>query len=137
MSNSAGVSFRLPSSIKQQVEDCVRDEGYASNSAYILQAVKEKIRRGQIEKNLLERVAATANQHGKRLAALEQAHRMSFAAVAASVKLFMLYFPEPGENVRSVTEKDLEQRYQKFIHGTARIFNGEDETLKIAGMAGD
>ena len=101
------------------------EEGYDSESAYVREALKEKMRRGEFERKLEQRLLASLNEQSRRIRSLDQGQRLAFSAFTAFAKLFMLYFPEPSNVVLRDTAATLDERYRQFVMDVAGHFNGE------------
>ena len=80
----------------QELKRHALEEGYDSESAYVREALKEKMRRGEFERKLEQRLLASLNEQSRRIRSLDQGQRLAFSAFTAFAKLFMLYFPEPS-----------------------------------------
>ena len=122
---STPLRCRLPEVLMQELKKRAIEEGYDSESAYVREALKEKLRRGEFERKLEQRLLASLNEQSKRIRSLDQGQRLAFSAFTAFAKLFMLYFPEPPETVLRDTGATLDERYRQFIMDVAGHFNGE------------
>jgi hypothetical protein len=109
----------------EELKHQAAEEGYDSESAYVREALKEKLRRGEFERKLEQRLLASLNEQSKRIRALDQGQRLAFSAFTAFAKLFMLYFPEPSHMILRDTRATLDDRYRQFIMDVAGHFNGE------------
>jgi hypothetical protein len=109
----------------QELKQRTLEEGYDSESSYVREALKEKMRRGKFERKLEQRLLASLNEQSKRIHSLDQGQRLAFSAFTAFAKLFMLYFPEPSHMILRDTGATLDERYRKFIMDVAGHFNGE------------
>jgi Arc/MetJ-type ribon-helix-helix transcriptional regulator len=122
---STPLRCRLPEALMQELKAHAAEEGYDSESAYVREALKEKLRRGEFERKLEQRLLASLNEQSKRIRSLDQGQRLAFSAFTAFAKLFMLYFPEPSNLILRDTGATLDERYRQFIMDVAGHFNGE------------
>lgn len=122
---STPLRCRLPDGLMQELKDRADEEGYDSESAYVREALKEKLRRGEFERKLEQRLLASLNEQSKRIRSLDQGQRLAFSAFTAFAKLFMLYFPEPVSIVLRDTSATLDERYRQYIMDVAGHFTGE------------
>lgn len=83
----------------QELKQHALEEGYDSESSYVREALKEKMRRGDFERKLEQRLLASLNEQSKRIRSLDQGQRLAFSAFTAFAKLFLLYFPEPSSMI--------------------------------------
>ena len=116
---------RVPEMLMQELKRHALEEGYDSESAYVREALKEKMRRGEFERKLEQRLLASLNEQSRRIRSLDQGQRLAFSAFTAFAKLFMLYFPEPSNLVLRDTGATLDERYRQFIMDVAGHFNSE------------
>jgi Arc/MetJ-type ribon-helix-helix transcriptional regulator len=136
---------RMPEALMQELKQHADEDGYDSESAYVREAIKEKIRRGEFERKLEQRVWASLNEQARRIRSLDQGQRLAFSAFTAFAKLFLLYFPEPSSLVLRDTGATLQERYRQFVADVAGQFNGEagrdfeslTEETPLAAAAGD
>ena len=122
---STPLRCRLPEALMQELKERAVEEGYDSESAYVREALKEKLRRGEFERRLEQRLLLSLNEQSKRIRSLDQGQRLAFSAFTAFAKLFMLYFPEPPDMMLCDTGATLDERYRQFIMDVASHFNGE------------
>ena len=122
---STPLRCRLSDALMQELKARAAEEGYDSESAYVREALKEKLRRGEFERKLEQRLLASLNDQSKRIRSLDQGQRLAFSAFTAFAKLFMLYFPEPSNLILRDTGATLDERYRQFIMDVAGHFNGE------------
>jgi Arc/MetJ-type ribon-helix-helix transcriptional regulator len=122
---STPLRCRLPDALMRELKQHAIEEGYDSESSYVREALKEKMRRGEFERKLEQRLLASLNEQSKRIRSLDQGQRLAFSAFTAFTKLFMLYFPEPANVVLRDTGSTLDERYRQFIMDVAHHFNGE------------
>ncbi len=67
----------------QDLKQHALEEGYDSESAYVREALKEKLRRGEFERKLEQRLLASLNEHSKCIRSLDQGQRLAFSVSLA------------------------------------------------------
>lgn len=130
------IKARLPGTIGTQFESAWQSEGYASKSAYVLDAIKEKLRRGELQKNEMQRLIQALNRFDKRIAGLQSMIRLVFAAVAGVATLLMRYFRETDLRAQESWVKEVTRNYyaeigQTFDQVTAS--EGEEQRYAATG----
>jgi Arc/MetJ-type ribon-helix-helix transcriptional regulator len=116
---------RLPDALRRELKCHVTEEGYDSESAYVREALKEKMRRGEFERKLEQRLYASLNEQSQRMRSLDQEQQLAFSAFTAFAKLFMLYFPEPPALLLQQTGATLDERFRQFMLDVTGHFHGE------------
>ena len=109
---STPLRCRLPVTLRRELKCHVTEEGYDSESAYVREALKEKMRRGEFERKLEQRLHASLNEQSQRIRFLDQEQQLAFSAFTAFAKLFLLYFPEPPDLIVRNTRATLEERFR-------------------------
>lgn len=122
---STPLRCRLPDALMHELKRHALAEGYDSESAYVREALKEKMRRGEFKRKLEQRLLVSLNEQSKRIRSLDQGQRLAFSALTAFGKLFMRYFPEPSSMILRDTGATLDERYRQFIMEVAGHFNDE------------
>ena len=122
---STPLRCRLPVTLRRELKCHVTEEGYDSESAYVREALKEKMRRGEFERKLEQRLHASLNEQSQRIRFLDQEQQLAFSAFTAFAKLFLLYFPEPPDLIVRNTGATLEERFRQFMLDVTGHFHGE------------
>lgn len=107
------LKVRLLASQRELLDKILPESSYANLSDYIRDAVIEKMHRGEMETNDIERLNQTISRLDKSIRGLRSLLRLTFAADAVLAQALMRYFPD-----------DLATP-QAFMQEVARQFNGQ------------
>ena len=129
------LKVRLLGSQRQLLDHILPDSGYETISDYIRDAVTEKMRRSELEKNEVQRLNQTISRLDKHVAGLRSLLRLDFATSATLARALMRYFPDD-----LATPQDFMQEVARQFKGqSGRTFDelsSEPEEKRLAA-AGD
>lgn len=108
--------IRLPDSLVEPFEAAVSEAG-CTQTAFILNAIKDKLSRDKREKAFEERYVASLNRLEKQMRGLRTANDFTFNAVTTFLKTFLRYFPEPAPPMLRDNEMTLDGRLEVIIGG--------------------
>jgi Arc/MetJ-type ribon-helix-helix transcriptional regulator len=121
-------NLRLPDTLKERIEQVASERGYRSSSAFMIEAIQEKLRRDDTIESMSEteaRIAASFNQIHRQLESLHTAGQGIFALTDALAKYVLTCMVEPpGELLASARARD---RYDKLLRAAAKTITGETE----------
>ena len=123
-------SIRLREALKEKVEEISTERGYRSCSAFMVQAIEEKLRRDEALESVSEteaRIAASFNQVQRQLQSLHTAVQGQFALTDALAKYLLTCIAEPPGELLSGARARARDRYEKLLRAAAKTINGETE----------
>src|SRR6266536_4697563 len=123
-------SIRLREALKEKVEEISTERGYRSCSAFMVEAIEEKLRRDDALESMSEteaRIAASFNQVHRQLQSLHTAIQGQFALTDALAKYLLTCIVEhPGELLTSARAR-AKDRYEKLLRMAAKTITREIE----------
>jgi len=127
----AQFAFRLPESLAESVAKVIRENGYASLSAFMRTAIQNELkRRAQTEElEKQQTIAASLEAHGKDLAMLRSVLQAQFALTDALARVILHCMPEPPAEVHSQALARGKERHDKLLKMTAVSMKGNARAL--------
>jgi predicted transcriptional regulator len=123
-------SIRLREALKEKVVEISTERGYRSCSAFMVEAIEEKLRRDEAIDSVSdaeERIAASFNQIHRQLQSLHTAVQGQFALTDALAKYLLTCIVEPPDELLTAARVRAGDRYQKLLRSAARTITGEAE----------
>jgi Arc/MetJ-type ribon-helix-helix transcriptional regulator len=127
----AQFAFRLPESLAQSVAKVIREDGYASLSAFMRNAIQNELRRRDQTEAVEEQqtVAASLDAHGKELVTLRSVLQAQFALTDALARMILHCMPEPPAEVHAQALARAKERHDKLLKMTALSMKGNARAL--------
>lgn len=125
-------NLRLPDTLKERIEQVASERGYRSSSAFMIEAIQEKLRRDDAIESMSEaegRIAASFNQIHRRLESLHTATQGHFALTDALSKYVLTCMNEPPGELLASARARAKDRYDKLLRAAAKTITGETENL--------
>jgi len=123
-------SIRLHETLKTKVEEISTARGYRSCSAFMVEAIEEKLRRDEALNSVTEaeeRIAASFNEIHRELRSLHNAVQGQFALTDALAKYLLTCIAEPPGDLLTSARLRAKDRYEKLLRAAARTITGETE----------
>ena len=123
-------SIRLREALKEKVEEISTERGYRSCSAFMVEAIEEKLRRDEALESVSEteaRIAASFNQVHRQLQSLHTAVQGQFALTDALAKYLLTCIVEPPGELLTSARARARDRYEKLLRAAAKTITGETE----------
>src|SRR6266496_3189667 len=123
-------SIRLRESLKEKVEEISTERGYRSCSAFMVEAIEEKLRRDEALESVSEteaRIAASFNQVHRQLQSLHTAIQSQFALTDALAKYLLTCVVEPPGELLTSARARAKDRYEKLLRMAAKTITREIE----------
>ncbi len=127
----AQFAFRLSQSLADSVGQVIREDGYASLSAFVRTAIQNELkRRDQTEAVEEEQtVAASLDAQGKELGTLRSVLQAQFALTDALARMILHCIPEPPAEVHAQALARAKERHDKLLKMTALSMKGNARAL--------
>jgi Arc/MetJ-type ribon-helix-helix transcriptional regulator len=127
----AQFAFRLPESLAQSVAKVIREDGYASLSAFMRNAIQNELKRRDQTEAVEEQqtVAASLDAHGKELVTLRSVLQAQFALTDALARMILHCMPEPPAEVHAQALARAKERHDKLLKMTALSMKGNARAL--------
>lgn len=123
-------SIRLQEALKKKVEEISTERGYRSCSAFMVEAIEEKLRRDEALDSVSEaeeRIAASFSEIYRQLQSLHTAAQGQFALTDALAKYLLTCIVEPPGELLPSARVRAKDRYEKLLRAAARTITGETE----------
>jgi predicted transcriptional regulator len=123
-------NLRLPDTLKERIEQVASERGYRSSSAFMIEAIQEKLRRDDTIEQMSEteaRIAASFNQIHRQLESLHTASQGNFALTDALAKYVLTCMVEPPGELLASARARARDRYDKLLRAAAKTITGETE----------
>jgi predicted transcriptional regulator len=123
-------SIRLREALKEKVVEIATERGYRSSSAFMVEAIEEKLRRDEALDSVSEaeeRIAASFNQIHRQLQSLHTAVQGQFALTDALAKYLLTCVAEPPGELLTAARVRARDRYEKLVRAAAKTITGETE----------
>src|ERR1700758_1436671 len=123
-------SIRLREALKEKVAEISTERGYRSCSAFMVEAIEEKLRRDEALESVSEteaRIAASFNQVHRQLQSLHTAVQGQFALTDALAKYLLTCIVEPPGELLTSARARARDRYEKLLRAAAKTITGETE----------
>ena len=123
-------SIRLQEALKKKVEEISTERGYRSCSAFMVEAIEEKLRRDESLDSVSaaeERIAASFSEIYRQLQSLHTAVQGQFALTDALAKYLLTCIVEPPGELLPSARVRAKDRYEKLLRAAARTISGETE----------
>jgi predicted transcriptional regulator len=123
-------SIRLREALKEKIEEISTERGYRSCSAFMVEAIEEKLRRDEALDSVSEaeeRIAASFTEIHRQLQSLHTAIQGQFALTDALAKYLLTCIVEPPGELLASARARANDRYEKLLRAAARTITGETE----------
>jgi hypothetical protein len=123
-------SIRLRQALKEKIIEISNQRGYRSCSAFMVEAIEEKVRRDEALEGVSEaeeRIAASFEQIHRQLQSLHTAVQGQFALTDALTKYLLTCIVEPPGELLPAANVRARDRYQKLLRTAAKTLTGETE----------
>jgi predicted DNA-binding protein len=121
-------SLRLRAELKQQVGNVATERGYRSSSAFMVEAIEEKLYRIESVESMSEaeaRIAATFNRILREVRSLHTSMQAQFALTDALTKYVLTCMVEPPADVLEASRMKARSRYDRLLRSAARTITGQ------------
>lgn len=121
-------SIRLREALKEKIEEISTERGYRSCSAFMVEAIEEKLRRDEALDSVSEaeeRIAASFNEIHRQLQSVHTAVQGQFALTDALAKYLLTCIVEPPSELLTSARARAKDRYEKLLRAAARTITGE------------
>lgn len=123
-------SIRLREALKEKIEEISTERGYRSCSAFMVEAIEEKLRRDEALDSVSEaeeRIAASFNEIHRQLQSVHTAVQGQFALTDALAKYLLTCIVEPPSELLTSARARAKDRYEKLLRAAARTITGETD----------
>ena len=123
-------SIRLREALKEKIEEISTERGYRSCSAFMVEAIEEKLRRDEALDSVSEaeeRIAASFNEIHRQLQSVHTAVQGQFALTDALAKYLLTCIVEPPGELLTSARARAKDRYEKLLRAAARTITGETD----------
>jgi predicted transcriptional regulator len=123
-------SIRLRETLKEKVVTMARERGYRSCSAFMVEAIEEKVRRDDavdLVRQVEERLAASFGQIHRQLQSLHSAAQGQFALTDAVTKYLLTCLTEPPEELLPAARTRARESYEKLLRAAVRTITHESK----------
>lgn len=123
-------SIRLREALKEKIEEISTERGYRSCSAFMVEAIEEKLRRDEALDSVSEaeeRIAASFNEIRRQLQSVHTAVQGQFALTDALAKYLLTCIVEPPSELLTSARARAKDRYEKLLRAAARTITGETD----------
>lgn len=123
-------SIRLREALKEKIEEISTERGYRSCSAFMVEAIEEKLRRDEALDSVSEaeeRIAASFNEIHRQLQSVHTAVQGQFALTDALTKYLLTCIVEPPSELLTSARARAKDRYEKLLRAAARTITGETD----------
>ena len=121
-------SLRLAESLDRRVNELVRQQGYKSWSAFVVEAIREKSLRVKAVDSMTEaeaRIAASFDQIMKEVRSLHTSMQAQFALTDALTKYLLTCIGEPPAELLEPARAKAKARYDRLLRAAARTITGQ------------
>jgi len=125
-------SLRLQEKLKGQVEEVSATRGYRSSSAFMVEAIEEKLRRIESVDSMSEaesRIAATFDQILREVRSLHTSMQAQFALTDALTKYVLTCMTEPPTELLASSRMKAKARYDRLMRAAAKTITGQVANL--------
>jgi predicted transcriptional regulator len=123
-------SIRLREALKEKIEEISTERGYRSCSAFMVEAIEEKLRRDEALDSVSEaeeRIAASFNEIHRQLQSVHTAVQGQFALTDALAKYLLTCIVEPPSELLTSARARAKDRYEKLLRAATRTITGETD----------
>ncbi len=121
-------SLRLQESLKHQVKEVADARGYRSSSAFMVEAIEEKLRRIESVDSMSEaeaRIAASFDQILREVRSLHTSMQAQFALTDALTKYVLTCMIEPPSELLATSRMQAKARYDRLMRAAAKTITGQ------------
>ena len=121
-------NLRLKDSVKQRIDLVARERGYRSTSAFMVQAIEEKLNRLEAVDSMSEaeaRIAASFDQIMREVRSLHTSMQAQFALTDALTKYVLTCVIEPPSDVLQSARARARTRYDRLMRAAAKTITGQ------------
>ena len=121
-------NLRLKDSLKQRVDQIASERGYRSTSAFMVQAIEEKLQRLEAVDSMSEaeaRIAATFDQIMREVRSLHTSMQAQFALTDALTKYVLTCMIEPPSDLLQSARAKAKARYDRLLRSAAKTITGQ------------
>lgn len=125
-------SLRLHKDLKRRIEDVARERGYRSSSAFMVEAIEEKLRRIESVDSMSEaeaRIAASFDQILREVRSLHTSTQAQFALTDALTKYVLTCMIEPPTELLASSRMKAKARYDRLMRAAAKTITGQVANL--------
>ena len=122
-------NLRLQDDLKRQVEEIARARGYRSSSAFMVEAIEEKLGRIKVAESASEaetKITAEFNRIRRDIQAIHTSLQALYALTDTLTKYVTTCIVEPPPDVLVAARARGRLRYDKLIRAAARNMTGGD-----------
>ena len=121
-------NLRLKDSVKQRIDLVASERGYRSTSAFMVQAIEEKLQRLEAVDSMSEaeaRIAASFDQIMREVRSLHTSMQAQFALTDALTKYVLTCVIEPPSDVLQSARAKARTRYDRLMRAAAKTITGQ------------
>ena len=121
-------NLRLKDSVKQRIDLVASERGYRSTSAFMVQAIEEKLNRLEAVDSMSEaeaRIAASFDQIMREVRSLHTSMQAQFALTDALTKYVLTCVIEPPSDVLQSARAKARSRYDRLMRAAAKTITGQ------------
>ena len=121
-------NLRLKDSVKQRIDLVASERGYRSTSAFMVQAIEEKLNRLEAVDSMSEaeaRIAASFDQIMREVRSLHTSMQAQFALTDALTKYLLTCVIEPPSDLLQSARAKAKARYDRLIRAAAKTITGQ------------
>jgi predicted DNA-binding protein len=121
-------SLRLREELKQQVSNVATERGYRSSSAFMVEAIEEKLHRIESVESMSDaeaRIAATFDRILREVRSLHTSMQAQFALTDALTKYVLTCLVEPPAEMLETSRMTARSRYDRLMRAAARTLTGQ------------
>lgn len=121
-------NLRLKDGLKQRIDEIASERGYRSSSAFMVQAIEEKLQRLEAVDSMSEaeaRIAATFDQIMREVRSLHTSMQAQFALTDALTKYVLTCLIEPPSDLLEAARAKARTRYDRLMRAAAKTITGQ------------
>jgi predicted transcriptional regulator len=121
-------NLRLKDNVKQRIDLVASERGYRSTSAFMVQAIEEKLQRLEAVDSMSEaeaRIAASFDQIMREVRSLHTSMQAQFALTDALTKYLLTCVIEPPSDLLQSARAKAKARYNRLMRAAAKTITGQ------------
>ena len=129
-------NLRLKDTLKQRVDHVAVERGYRSTSAFMVQAIEEKLQRVEAVDSMSEaeaRIAASFDQIMREVRSLHTSMQAQFALTDALTKYVLTCVIEPPSDLLQSARARAKARYDRLMRTAAKTITGQVASFLYEG----